>query len=205
MDPRVDEKTKSKIEPSSEVSSEVNIEVKSDPSSEIKREQKLQQLKNARQSKKRKKDQESETLSYLKDRVDTLTELLIKTNQEVENKNTVSESSDHEPSNSHNKRQRVTRDPRPDVDETLDDKTDHHGHADESWSTSLIRTSAILTLGGLSYYMQNHYGKKNTLSPTQKKKASETSKKKTVLLRNEIPIRNSASMVGRSGFSSNKT
>jgi chromosome segregation ATPase len=105
-----------------------------DSSIESKRESKLDQLSKARETGKQKKRQRDEDISAMKQKLDSISDSLKSTTTKSE---TI-------PEIEQVKRQRVTK-----VVE------DVHDTQDESWSTSLIRTTAVVSLGAISWYMQN--------------------------------------------------
>jgi len=85
------------------------------------------------------------------------------------------------------KKQRITKEPE---DEPPPTKTDDQ----DDWSTSLIRTSAIISLGAASWWMQNRYGAK-AVPPILQKKGKTTP---APVLSHQVKDR--ASLIGRSGF-----
>jgi G3E family GTPase len=163
-----------------DVIDEVTVEVSEDVIVDTKRDAKLVQLANARVSAKTKKRQRDDDMSSMKDQLDSLTTMLLQKNE------TEQKAEEAEPIV---KRQRVTAEPVgvPDVIE------------EDTWVTSVIRTSAVLSLGAASWYMQHRYAKPPTVAPTEKKKESKTATTApTVLHPAAVPrVRPS---VGKSGF-----
>jgi hypothetical protein len=79
---------------------------------------------------------------------------------------------------------------------------DVHDAQDESWSTSLIRTTAVVSLGAISWYMQNMYGNSKARPPLEssfkKKNENETKTPQTTML--SVRDKISTAIIGRSGF-----
>jgi hypothetical protein len=100
------------------------------------------QLAAARESAKAKKRKREEDLDSMQHKLDALTEL-IKTKEEETEKPT--------------KKKKVTT-----ADETYEEKTQ------ESSYTGYIRTAALISLAGASYYFQNLYGKSKKKIPEKK-------------------------------------
>ena len=154
-----------------------------DSSTESKRESRLDQLSKARDSLKQKKRQRDEDISDMKQKLDSISDSLKATTTKSE---TI-------PEIEQVKRQRVTK-----VVE------DVHDAQDESWSTSLIRTTAVVSLGAISWYMQNMYGNSKARPPLEssfkKKNENETKTPQTTML--SVRDKISASIIGRSGFMS---
>jgi hypothetical protein len=152
-----------------------------DSSIDTKRESKLDQLSKARETGKQKKRQRDEDISAMKQKLDSISDSLKSTTTKSE---TI-------PEIEQVKRQRVTK-----VVE------DVHDTQDESWSTSLIRTTAVVSLGAISWYMQNMYGNSKARPPLEssfkKKNENETKTPQTTML--SVRDKISAAVIGRSGF-----
>jgi hypothetical protein len=152
-----------------------------DSSIESKRESKLDQLSKARETGKQKKRQRDEDISAMKQKLDSISDSLKATTTKSE---TI-------PEIEQVKRQRVTK-----VVE------DVHDTQDESWSTSLIRTTAVVSLGAISWYMQNMYGNSKARPPLEssfkKKNENETKTPQTTML--SVRDKISTAIIGRSGF-----
>jgi hypothetical protein len=152
-----------------------------DSSIESKRESRLDQLSKARETGKQKKRQRDEDISAMKQKLDSISDSLKSTTTKSE---TI-------PEIEQVKRQRVTK-----VVE------DVHDTQDESWSTSLIRTTAVVSLGAISWYMQNMYGNSKARPPLEssfkKKNENETKTPQTTML--SVRDKISAAVIGRSGF-----
>ena len=157
---------------------------------ESKREAKLVQLAAARQSAKDKKRKRDEDISEMNRKID---QLLKKQEAVVQPEAPRSKSEAPEP-----RPKRVTRE----EVETEEDEKEAPPEGD-NWTTSLIRTSAVLTLGGLSWWFQNKYGQPDSgRTPGQPiKKKAKVSPTPTNMLPVRVPLR-STSMIGRSGFAS---
>ena len=152
-----------------------------DSSIESKRESKLDQLSKARETGKQKKRQRDEDISAMKQKLDSISDSLKSTTTKNE----------AIPEIEQVKRQRVTK-----VVE------DVHDTQDDSWSTSLIRTTAVISLGAISWYMQNMYGNSKARPPLEssfkKKNENETKTPQTTML--SVRDKISAAVIGRSGF-----
>ena len=172
-----------------EVISEVNTEVNVGPIVDTKRSKKLEQLSQARLSAKNKKRQRDEDLDYMKKKIDDLSSILLE--QKKTKEESIQESIQEE---EQNKRQRVTKEPE---EESVPMQKDEN--EEETWSTSLIRTSAVLSLGAASWYMSNCYGKSTTKKQDGKKNIKKT-KTPTSMLPYEVQRKHSVTVVGKSGF-----
>ena len=152
-----------------------------DSSTDTKRESKLDQLSKARESAKQKKRQRDEDISDMKQKLDSISDSL----------NSTTTKSETIPEIEQVKRQRVTK-----------VVQDVHDTQDESWSTSLIRTTAVVSLGAISWYMQNMYGNSKARPPLEssfkKKNENETKTPQTTML--SVRDKISAAVIGRSGF-----
>ena len=178
-----DEPTIIKNDVISEVN-EINTEVNVEPIVDMKRSKKLEQLSQARQSAKNKKRQRDEDLDYMKKKIDDLSSILLEQKQKEA---PIQEEEDI----SNSKRQRVTKEP--EEEEAVPMQKDEN--EEETWSTSLIRTSAVLSLGAASWYMSNCYGK-----ATKKQDGKKNIKKaKTSVLPYEIHRKHPLT-IGKSGF-----
>ena len=122
----------------------ITTDVILDSSTESKRESRLDQLSKARESGKQKKRQRDEDIADMKQKLDSISDSLKSTKNEAI------------PEIEQVKRQRVTK-----VVE------DVHDTQDDSWSTSLIRTTAVVSLGAISWYMQNMYGTSKARPPLE--------------------------------------
>ena len=177
-----DEPTIIKNDIISEVIPEVISEVNVEPIVDTKRSKKLEQLSQARQSAKNKKRQRDEDLDYMKKKIDDLSSILLQQKQKEE---PIQEEEEQ------NKRQRVTKEPEEEEAVPMQKDEDE----EETWSTSLIRTSAVLSLGAASWYMSNCYGK-----ATKKQDEKKNIKKaKTSLLPYEVHRKHPLT-IGKSGF-----
>jgi hypothetical protein len=160
---------------------------------DVKTEAKLVQLAAARESGRKKKRQRDDDIEYMRSKIDVLSSALLEKKDEdkTEEKDDIKEEDkkEEEPAP---KRQRVT---------TVKEETQEESIIPESWTTSVIRTSAILGLGAASFYFQNHYGK---AVPPETKPLSKEKKtlvqKKTFMLPLQSKTRNV--LIGKSGFSS---
>ena len=65
----------------------------------------------------------------------------------------------------------------------------------EQWGTTAIRTAALVSLAGATFYMQNIYGKKNIQTPAP----APTTQASIPMQANMLPTVN-RSYVGKSGF-----
>jgi hypothetical protein len=159
----------------------ITTDVIIDSSTDSKRESRLDQLSKARDSLKQKKRQRDEDISDMKQKLDSISDSLKATTTKSE---TI-------PEIEQVKRQRVTK-----VVE------DVHDAQDESWSTSLIRTTAVVSLGAISWYMQNMYGNSKARPPLEssfkKKNENETKTPQTTML--SVRDKISTAIIGRSGF-----
>jgi hypothetical protein len=75
-------------------------------------------------------------------------------------------------------------------------KSSSGGSDMEQWGTTAIRTAALVSLAGATFYMQNIYGKKNMPSPVTVPPEPQVTQVQT----NVFPTGNRA-FVGKSGFS----
>ena len=169
-----------------EASDEVNHEAKDEKKEvtvDAKRTAKLEQLSAARISAKNKKRQRDEDLVEMKSKLDSL---LANTKSEP----IVTETETTEPVVTV-KRQRITKEPEEDPPPPQTDDQDH-------WSVSLIRTSAVLSLGAASWWMQNKYGTKKTTPAATPILQKKSQKAPAPMLPHQVKTRNS--LIGRSGF-----
>ena len=113
---------------------------------ETKRTAKLAQLASARQSMKDKKRKRDDDISSIVTKIDEISNRL---DQQQQTKPPEQEEPPAE------KRQRVTSSREEDVGDNEEPTSD-------SWTTSIVRTGAVLTLSAVSWYMQNMYGKPPT-------------------------------------------
>ena len=129
-----------------ELNDDVATDITPDPA-ELKRLAKLEQLAAARQSMKDNKRKRDDDISSIATKLDEISNRLDK--QQTEFKPPEQEEPPVE------KRQRVTKEePVIEVEESEP--------ASDSWTTSIVRTGAVLTLGAASWWMQNMYGKTPT-------------------------------------------
>ena len=164
-----------------ELTTESTAEPMSEPAVDTKKEKKLSQLAAARESAKTKKRQRDNDLSMMKETLNNLTTLLSakKTTKAVE------ESDEEEDEKPKKRAKRITKEP----DEVETAKED-------TWTTSAIRSGALVALAGCSYYFSNIYGKTHQ-AVTHKKKA-------TIPVHTNQPAytnHTSRGVVGASGFS----
>ena len=161
----------------------ITTDVILDSSLDSKRDARLDQLSKARDSLKQKKRQRDEDIADMKQKLESISESLKST--------TTKNEAIPVPEIEQVKRQRVTK-----VVE------DVHDTQDDSWSTSLIRTTAVVSLGAISWYMQNMYGTSKARPPLEssfkKKNENETKTPQTTML--SVRDKISASIIGRSGF-----
>jgi len=169
---------------------------------ESKREAKLVQLAAARQSAKDKKRKRDEDISEMNRKIDQLLKKQeAKTAQSEAQQEAKPEVVQPEAPRSKSEApeprpKRVTRE----EVETEEDEKEAPPEGD-NWTTSLIRTSAVLTLGGLSWWFQNKYGQADSVrtpGPPIKKKAKAAPA-------NMLPVRvppRPRTLIGRSGFAS---
>ena len=160
----------------------ITTDVILDSSTESKRESRLDQLSKARESAKQKKRQRDEDIADMKQKLDSISDSLKSTTK-----------NEAIPEIEQVKRQRVTKEP---IVE------DVHDTQDDSWSTSLIRTTAVISLGAISWYMQNMYGTSKARPPLEssfkKKNENETKTPQTTML--SVRDKISTAVIGRSGF-----
>ena len=127
-----------------ELNDDITAEVTPDPA-EVKRTAKLAQLATARQSMTDKKRKRDDDISSIATKLDEISNRLDK----QQRKPPETEEPPVE------KRQHVTKED--DVVEVEEPQS-----ITDSWTTSIIRTGTVLTLGAASWYMQNMYGKAPT-------------------------------------------
>ena len=163
----------------------ITTDVILDSSTDSKRDARLDQLSKARDSLKQKKRQRDEDIADMKQKLESISESLKST--------TTKNEAIPVPEIEQVKRQRVTKEP---IVE------DVHDTQDDSWSTSLIRTTAVVSLGAISWYMQNMYGTSKARPPLEsflkKKNENATKTPQTTML--SVRDKISASIIGRSGF-----
>ena len=125
----------------------------------------------------------------MKKKIDDLSSILLQ--QKKQKEESIQEEEEEYSSNS--KRQRVTKETEEEEEAVSVQRKD--GNEEETWSTSLIRTSAVLSLGAASWYMSNCYGK-----ATKKQDEKKNIKKaKTSVLPYEIHRKHPLT-IGKSGF-----
>ena len=152
---------------------------------ESKRAARLTQLSSARESAGNKKRQRDEDLSYIRDKISAIDKKINTVEPVVE------------PVISAKKQKIITK------------QEEQPEHSAETWSTSLIRTSAVLTLGAASWYFQHMYGKQipalkqiQQISESKKKAEINTptiQAPKPLLFNNTQTV---ANVIGKSGFMS---
>ena len=167
-----------------ELNDDVATDVTPDPV-ETKRTAKLEQLAAARQSMKDKKRKRDDDISSIATKLDEISNRLDQQQKPPETEEPPLE-----------KRQRVTK------EEPVVEVEEPEPTAD-SWTTSIVRTGAVLTLGAASWYMQNMYGK--TPTPTtrkapEKKKTTTSVPPKVQLQPDHLQTVRNRKMIGTSGF-----
>ena len=141
---------------------------------ESKRAARLTQLSSARESANTKKRQRDEDLSYIRDKISAIDQKI----------NTVATEPVVDPLITVKKQKIITK------------QEDPPEPISESWSTALIRTTAVLSLGAASYWFQHRYGKPILVQ----KKAEITTQAPTKTI---LPVQDRAQSllkVGASGF-----
>jgi hypothetical protein len=123
-----------------------------------KKEKKLSQLAAARESAKAKKRQRDEDLSTMKETLNTLTSMISSKKAKAEE-----EESDEEPVKKQKRPTRITKEP---------DETEVEVSKGDTWTTSAIRSSALMGLAAASFYFSNIYGKQQQQTIPVKKKAA---------------------------------
>jgi Skp family chaperone for outer membrane proteins len=173
-------------EVTTEINTEVTAEVTPIPPM-TKKEARLEQLAKARLSGVAKKRERESDLQDMKAKLDSISETLL-----ARKKPDIEVADDDEPAPV-SKRQRVTKEP---VEQEEQEETP----SSDTWTTSIVRTSAVLSLGAASWWFQNRYGKKSEppVIPTATLKKTTTKTPTTSLLPNRTKNRNS--MIGHSGF-----
>ena len=166
-----------------EANDEVKYEVKDEKDEvpvDVKRVAKLEQLASARICAKNKKRQREEEMTQMKSQLDSL--LASTKTEPVETEKT-------EP-----KKQQITKEPEEEEQSVPPPtKTEDQDH----WSTSVIRTTAVLSLGAASWWMQNRYKKPTSaVAPPILQKKSQ--KAPAPVLSHQVKTGNS--LIGRSGF-----
>ena len=168
-----------------ELNDDITTDVTTDPA-ELKRLAKLEQLASARQSMKDKKRKRDDDISSIATKLDEISNRL--------DKQQTKPPEQEEPPVE--KRQRVTKEePVTEVEESEP--------ISDSWTTSIIRTGTVLTLGAASYYMQNMYGKAPTTTTRkapEKKKTPTSVPKKIQLQYDHLQTARNRKMIGTSGF-----
>jgi hypothetical protein len=167
-----------------EANAETKNESSAEPEVDTVKAKKLSQLAAARESAKIKKRKREEELDSMSERLDTLTSLLLTKDKKHQGVEDPEEEEEEEPKIK--KPKRVTKEA----------DTPVQGTQEDSWTTSLIRTGSLISLAGLSYYFQNLYGKSTTAPQVlQKKKTTKPN------IRQPVQFNNSSSTaVGKSGF-----
>ena len=212
-----------------DITPDVSVDTTPDVSAdEIKKRKKLKQLADARQSAKDKKRKRDSDIDDIKATLDTLTKTITAANNKVHiNNKKEEEASDNNNNNElpqdalqqeetrdvpsgpsqTNKRQKITKDPEEEDVMVLNKQEEPE---EEGWSTSLIRTSALVSLGIGSWYFQNVFGKKKPAAPTpqqpkQKKISQIPEQQQKAAPKTMLPLRmatrNTMRTVGKSGFS----
>ena len=166
----------------SDTNTETNAEIGAEPELNTTKTKKLTQLAQARESAKMKKRKREEELDSMSERLDKLTSLLTaKQDTKPEQRD-----DEEEETTQVKKPKRVTKEADIPVQETQDD----------SWTTSMIRTGALVSLAGMSYWFQNMYGKSITAPQVHQKKKIESKPRLSKSVQpNSIP-----NSVGQSGF-----
>ena len=174
----------------SEIITDTNIETSTDTITETNTEpdvntaktKKLAQLAQARDSARQKKRKREQDLDSMSARLDKLTSLLaVKQEPKQEHRD-----DDEDVTPTAKKPKRVTKEADIPVQETQED----------SWTTSMIRTGALVSLAGMSYWFQNMYGKSITAPQVHQKKKIESKPRISKSVQpNSIP-----NSVGQSGF-----
>ena len=155
---------------------------------EVKKQARLLQLAQARESAKSKKRAREQDLSEIKTQLSSLTSAL-KTQKQEDKLETVVEVNDDEPPK---KRVRVTKEPAI-VDEE-EDETEQEVEK-ESWSTMLLRSSALFGLGIGSWYFQHKFQRPAQIKQTPK--TAQQSHKILPPLHRAVPA---TKVIGKSGF-----
>jgi hypothetical protein len=162
-----------------ETSTETNTETNTEPDVNTAKTKKLAQLAAARQSAQLKKRKREQDMSSMSERLDKLTSLLLTKDTKQEH----GDDDEEEP-------------PKVKRPKRVTTATVTH-EAEDSWTTSMIRTGALVSLAGMSYWFQNFYGaSKSSTVPRQKKKIES----KPHIIK-PVQFNNSSSTaVGMSGF-----
>ena len=158
-------------------------ETTSEPTVDVKKEKRLSQLAAARESAKTKKRQRDDDLSTMKETLNNLTTLL----SAKKEKDPKEESDEEEEEKPKKRARRVTKEP---------EQVETDVAKEDTWSTSAIRSGALIALAGCSYYFSNIYGKTTPVAASKKKVAPP-------LHTNQYthPVSKTAGVVGASGFS----
>ena len=157
------------------------------PLQDDKKQARLLQLASARESTKSKKREREQDLSDIKSQLSTLTSALQSKKQEEKKMPSVveePETTDEEPPT---KRVRVTKEPIIEVDTSTDKQ--------ESWTTMLMRSSALFGLGIGSWYFQHRFQRPD--KPPAKK--SHNMLPPPPLHRRTVPAQ-PTKVIGKSGF-----
>ena len=163
-----------------EPTTESTADPTTEPVATTKKDRKLAQLAAARESAKNKKRQREDDLSTMKETLTSITALL-STKKEKE------EESDEEATKKPKRPTRVTKEP--------DEKEDAVAKVD-TWSTSAIRTCALMGLAAGSYYFSNIYGTHQQQQPVQPKKKVAS----VHTTQHHGPAPKARTVVGTSGF-----
>ena len=165
-----------------DTTNEHNDEPTTEPAVDNKKEKKLSQLAAARESAKAKKRQRDEDLSMMKETLNNLTSLISSKKAKVEE----GESDDEEPVKKQKRPTRITKEP---------DETEAEVSKGDTWTTSAIRSSALMGLAAASFYFSNIYGK-------QQQRAVQIQKKVAPVHINQPnhSVPKARGIIGQSGF-----
>jgi hypothetical protein len=161
------------------------------PLQDDKKQARLLQLASARESAKTKKREREQNMSDIKSQLSSLTSALKTQTQEAKLETVVeeSETKDEEP---RKKRVRVTKES-PIVDDEEDES--EKDVEKESWTTMLLRSSALFGLGIGSWYFQNRFQRPAQIKQTAK--TAQQSHKILPPLHRAVPA---TKVIGKSGF-----
>lgn len=170
------------VDTSVDTSTETNVETVVDH----KKQARLTQLASARESAKSKKREREQDMSDIKSQLSTLASALQNQKQETKLETVVAGApTDEEPPK---KRVRVTKEP------IIDEEDASTAAKQESWSTMLMRSSALFGLGIGSWYFQHRFQR-----PSEVKQSTKTSHKMLPPLHRAVagpPTKT----IGKSGF-----
>ena len=167
-----------------DVTDEHKDEPMTEPAVETKKDRKLAQLAAARESAKTKKRQRDDDLSMMKETLNNLTTLL----GSKKNVSKEEESDDEETTKKQKRPTRIKKEP---------DETEVEVSKGDTWTTSAIRSSALMGLAAASFYFSNIYGKQQQQSASVKKKVTAP----VHINQSNYPIPKARGVVGASGFS----